>query len=97
MELSEHFKSFDLISEGRYKIVCKGLTDAQQVGNYAYNVAVRLNDRNVNKVKTGRDRMVTEGYQDGTKIFEVTYGAGFAIPQVVLFGPYEGTAYTPSK
>ncbi|MFH1676084.1 MAG: hypothetical protein ABIC40_03580 [bacterium] len=97
MELSSHFKSFDLLSEGRYKVVCKDLTDAQQAGNYAYNIAVRLYDRNVNKVKTGRSMLITEGYQDGVKIFEVTYGTGMVIPQVVFFGPYEGTTYTPSR
>jgi len=80
---------------GLYKCTTKDLADAKSAGDFAYNIMVVLIERNDTKVKTGRDRFVITGVQDGTEIFEVTFAIGTA-PTVVLKGPFEGEVYTPS-
>jgi hypothetical protein len=80
---------------GKYICVTKDLTDAQAAGRFAYNAMVVLDERNNTKVKTGRSSFVIIGQQDGTEIFEVTFGVGQTRPTVTLKGPFEGETYTP--
>jgi len=81
---------------GVYRCVTKDLPDAQTAGKFAYNVMVRLKERNDSKVQSGRDAFRIIGVQSGQEIFQVTCAAGPGnYPQVTLEGPWTGETYIP--
>lgn len=95
-EFIANFVSFEFAGEpGKYICVTKDLNDAQAAGRFAYNAMVVLDERNNTKVKTGRNNFSIIGQQNGTDIFEVTFGTGQITPTVTLKGPYAGEVYAP--
>jgi hypothetical protein len=90
----EHFVSFKLLEAGKYQCTTRGLTDPQDVGKYAYNVMVLLDERNNSKVQSGRSRFTIIGVQDKITIFECVYGSGMSWPEITLKGPFEGETFT---
>jgi hypothetical protein len=95
-EFMGHIESFDLESPGVYRAVTTGLNTVQDVGRFAYNAMVVLDERNNSLVKSGRSDFTIIGEQNGTDIFRVTIAAG-GRPQVTLLGPYEGEEWSPSR
>lgn len=93
MRFRDTVVSFIFIDIGEYQITCKNLNDGETVAKFAYNTMVVLDERNANKVRTGRNKFTMIGIQNNETIFEVVYGSGFARPQVTLMGPYEGETY----
>jgi len=92
----DNIVSFSLVESGVYRCVTKNLTTADDVGRFAYNVMVSLDERNNTKVRTGRSEFRIVGEQDGTQIFEVTMVAGDR-PKVTLMGPFEGEEWSLSS
>jgi len=95
-EFIANFVSLEFGDEpGKYICVTKDLNDAHATGRFAYNAMVVLLERNNTKVKTGRTDFIIIGQQNGTEIFEVTYGVGQVTPSVTLKGPFAGETYEP--
>lgn len=91
----DNIVSFEFADEpGKYICNTKDLTDPHDAGVFAYNVMAVLDERNNTKVRTGRSEFLIVGKQNGTVIFEVRYGSGYASPEITLLGPFEGETYT---
>ena len=95
-QFKDHFVDFKLTRSGDYRCDVRGMTDAEDVGRFAYNAMVVLSQRNDAVVKTGRTDFTIQGYQDNRLIFEVTYNYNpGAAPQVTLKGQFSDYLYVP--